>query len=289
MSNFLKVNLQLFAEDDDQDGFVDHQEENDTIDFDIDEDDDVEIEQDDADDDISEEEDVEVAELQSSKQTPEENATYRKMRLKAEDEARKKIESEMAEEKERINAMKVSMELKLSENRILDEYLNPQKIYDYADQEGISEELAEKMLKYEAEKLISAEKTKVSENFNRIQAVKSDLRNNSKYFSMVEKEVDEIIANNPNLDYVTAYNHTVGAKINQLEKELSSKVEKRTIANIQDRARRKSVTGSDGGHDDNVSPLNYLSRTGMEMSNAFGNDPRDVAKYVKQNTKKKRG
>lgn len=286
MDNFLKVNLQLFAEDDNQDGFVDHQEDYDSQDFDVE--DGEEVEQEEVEDDASEQEDdVEVADLQSPKQTPEENAVYKKMRLKAEDEARKKIESEMAEEKERINAMKVSMEMKVSENRILSEYLNPQKIYDYADQEGISEELAEKMLKYEAEKLISAEKTKVSENFNRLQTVKNELRGSSKYFSMVESEVDSIIANNPDLDYVTAYNHTVGAKINQLEKELSSKVEKRTIANIHDRARRKSVGGSDGGSDETVSPSSYLDKASMDMSIAFGNDPREVAKYVKNNLKKK--
>lgn len=284
MNKFLKVNLQLFSEDDEQDNVVDYQDDED---FDI-EQDDVEVDEDNVEDDISEEDNVEVADLQSTKQTPQENAVYKKMRLKAEAEARTKIESELAEEKERINAMKIAMEQKLSESRILDEYMNPKKIYEYADKEGITEELAEKMLKYEAEKLISAEKAKVAENFNRTQTIKNELRNNSKYFAMVEKEVDDIMSSNPNLvDYVAVYNHTVGSKIDQLEKELSSKVEKRTIANIHDRARRKSVGGSDGGSDENVSPTSYLDKDALAMTLAFGNDPRKVAKHVKINTNKK--
>ena len=281
MSNFIKVNLQLFAEDVEQGEVVDYLEE------DFDNDDDVEADEDIVEDDISEQDDVEVADLQSTKQTPKENAVYKKMRLKAEDEARKKIESELSGEKERINAMKITMEQKLSESRILDEYMNPKKIYEYADAEGVSEEMASKMLRYEAEKLIGAEKQKVTENFKQMQTIKNELRNSSKYFAMIEQEVDEIVNNNPGLDYKTAYNHTVGAKINELEKELSSKVEKRTIANVHDRARRKNVGGSDGGSDESVTPTTYLDKDSMDMSIAFGNDPREVAKYVKNNLKKK--
>lgn len=284
MNNFLKVNLQLFAEDVDHDDAVDYQD--DTEDYDIE--DDVEVDEDNVEDDISEEDNVKVAEPQSNKQTPQENAVYKKMRLKAEEEARKKIESEMATEKERISAMKIAMEQKLSESRILDEYMNPKKIYEYADAEGVSEEMASKMLRYEAEKLINAEKSKVSENFNKLQSTKKELQKD-KYFHLLENEVDSIVLQNPDIDYKAVYYYQRGLKADELEKELSSKVEKRTIANIHDRARRKSVGGSDGGSDESVSPATYLTKNGMEMSNAFGNDPRDIAKYVKQNTKKKRG
>lgn len=288
LDKYLKINLQLFADDDDSGNVVDSHDD-DTL-MDSDEFDDVDSDLDsDISDDVDSEEGAKELDFTEpvKNQSKEENSQFAKMRRKAEEEARKKVETELAEERNRINAMKMAMEQQLSEKRIIDEYLNPKKIWEYAENEGVSEEIAEKMLKYEAQKVIEAEKANVKAKFEGLQSQKRALQKD-RYFSLLEKDVESVLEQRPDLDFQTVYFHMKGMKAEELEKQIVSNAEKRTIANIQDRARRRSL-GSDGGTDDSISTSSYLDRDSLEASVAFGVDPRKIAKYVKNNLGKKKG
>ena len=228
-------------------------------------------------------EDEEVVEPQEEKkqqQSPEENAQFKKMRLKAESEARKQLEKE----RELIAQERLALQQARSEDSVYRNHVTQKKIEDLAYEKGVTEDVAKTLLEYEAKGLIEAEKSKVKEKFNQMQEVKRGLVDDE-YFHLLEKEVDEVIAGNPEAEYEAVYAWLKHKKGKELKKQLASSVEKRTIANMHDRARRKNVKGSDGGLDENVSPSSVLSSEGMAMANAFGNDPREIAKYVKKNKK----
>jgi hypothetical protein len=75
-----------------------------------------------------------------------------------------------------------------------------------------------------------------------------------------------------------------GMKSDELDKQLTSHVQKKTLADVQDRSRRR-LSGSDGGGE--ATDTSILTNEGREMANAFGVDPRAIAKYVKQHKSKK--
>lgn len=286
----LKVNLQLFAQDDTQEEVVDPQTneevvqdiegvENDIPQEEVSEND----FEDDVEDDIEVSEDVEVATHdQDTKQTSQENAQFKKMRLKAEKEAREKIEAEMSEVRKSIEAQKIALEQQQNERKILQEYLSPRKIYDYADEHGITEEMAEKMLRYDAQKVIDEHKDQVTNRFEKIQTQKKELQK-SKYFKLLENDVDEILRNQPEQEFKNVFNYLVGERIDQLEKQLESNVEKRTVANMHDKARRRNVGGSSGN-----TPTSGLSEFGREFANFMGVDEREVASIVKARKRSRR-
>lgn len=229
---------------------------------------------------------VEIAEPQEDEgQSREENSQYKKMRLRAEKEAREKIEKEMELARKEIQAQKIELQQQVSEKKIVEEYLNPKKIYEYADEHNITEEQAEKILRYEAQRVVDAEKMRVREKFTKLQADKNDLRQD-KYFALLEKEVDAIVEQDPTIDYKAVYYYHRGLRSDEFDKQLAKNVEQRTVANMQDRARRRNIK-SDAGNDSLITPSEILDNDAMDLTLAFGNDPREIAKYVKQNYKKK--
>lgn len=237
--------------------------------------------------DIEDEENSEVIDPNDEKQSPEENAQYKKMRLRAEKEARQKVEKELEAEKQKLSEMRMEIEQKQAEKKIIDEYLNPQKVSDYAYDNDLTESQAKERLEFEARKVIDKQKMEVQEKFNRLQSQKNSLRKD-KYFNLLEKEVDEVISKDSRLDFTTVYYHLKGMKSEELEKQLAKNVEKRTIANLHDKSRRKNIRSGDGGNTALVNPSSVLSKEGMEMANAFGHDPREIAQYVTKNSKRKR-
>ena len=278
MLDLLKVNLQLFA-DDDQEDVVGPQENNisDMDDFDDigDVEDVEEVPFDDVDGDVDFDisEDEDVADPQSKKQSPEENAQYKKMRLKAEKDAREKLESE----RRKLEEMRLQIEQEEAEKKILNEYMNPEKVAELAYDEGVSEEVARRILRAETQKIIDAEKSKVKQRYQEVQEQKKALQS-KKYFQYVEKDVDALVEQNPNVSYEMAYKFVVGDKIDELEGKVSKDVEKRTIANLHDRSRRRSI-GSDSASSD---PVNSMSQFGKEFASFMGVDPREASKVVQQ-------
>lgn len=300
MKDLFKVNLQLFAEDDNQDGVVDHQGDDINIDYNdnsdsydslIDDNIDNSSEEVEGEESKAIDENEEVVEPQSEEgQSPEENAQFKKMRLKAEEQAKKKFENERLELE---NVRRELEELKrqneeASIRKEVFEEITPEKVSQVAYDMGVSEEYARKLLNSDAEKEINRKKIERYETIIKLEQQKQEVKN-KKYFKFVEKEVDEMFKNTPNADYKTVYNFVVGQKIEELEAKVTKDVEKRTIANIHDRSRRKNIGNSDGGSNEVVNPSSILSNQGMEMASIFGNDPREIAKYVTEKTKRKRG
>ena len=264
--------------DDNQDGVVDQPEDSDTQDYDVEDTQEPEFEVEDVEDDKDENEEV-IDPKESNKQSPKENAQYKKMRLKAESDAKTKFDAERAE----LEAMKREIQEQRQEQEIRSSILTSDKIYEYANQEGISEELAEKMLKYEADNQINANKIKIAENFNKVQEQKKTL-SKSKYFKLLEGDVDKVLLQHPDAEFKDVYKHMLGDRIDELEETLSKNVEKRTIANVHDRARRKNVGGSDGSSSDSPGELSEFSK---RLAGGLGINPANVAKRVK--TKRKNG
>jgi hypothetical protein len=212
-------------------------------------------------------------------QTDEQNRIYKNMRLRAEDEARKSLEKE----REAVNKLKVEAQQALAERKILDEYTSPKKVEEFADARGISDELAREMLTLRANEQINAEKIKVVESFGQVQAKKNELKSKYPQYSTIESEVDEVISKYPNataFDYENVFYHTVGKRALEISNATQKATEKKVVADMHDRARRKNVGSSDGNSGDIIAST-VLSSEGLAMANAFGHDPRDIAKYVK--------
>ena len=280
---YLPINLQLFAEPDEDEVI---EEVVDDIDDVVDYQDDVEeFEVSDDDDESENNEEVaeprledEVEDESTDGQSKKEQQIYRKMRLKAEAEAKRKIEAELEAERAEIERYKREVAEKQEVERLRREYLTQEKIWDKADEKGVSEEVARELLEIELEKAISAEKAKVRERQEFIKSQKAELQGDD-YFNLIEKDVDSVLEQNPHLDFQTVYFHMVGKRRKELDSKLSSKVEKRTIANVQDRMKRRNVDSPA------VAPgKTSLSKTTMEINNVLGVDSREVAKHKKKNS-----
>lgn len=72
---------------------------------------------------------------------------------------------------------------------------------------------------------------------------------------------------------------------NKVAGTIAKNAVQRTIADIQDRSKRGVVNGGDAGNEDIDLPT--LTKEGNDMANAFGNDPKAIAKYVKTKLKNK--
>jgi hypothetical protein len=111
------------------------------------------------------------------------------------------------------------------------------------------------------------------------------------YFNELEKEVDSIIASNPNTSLSVAYEFLLGrmmrtGKLNELKETTQKATQKATIADLQDKAMRgKSISG-DGGEEEDVEPNRLLNKDGLELTRAWGNNAKNIAKYVKNQLKK---
>ena len=276
--HLLLVNLQLFAEGDAD--FTDAGA--DVVDLpseDLDLDGDLETGEDD---------DLDDADSDDG-QSKEDNDKFKKMRLKAEAETQKKFEAreaEIAAERQQLALQRQELEQAHTERKILEDMLSPQKIYERADADGITEDMAEKMIRLEASKIIDAEKAKVAARFVAIQQQKDSLKAD-KLFHILAPEVEKVISQRPDLDFQTVYYHMKGMRGEELSKQIEDKAVKRTLANVQDRARRGGVGGSNAGADSNVNVGNVLSSADLAMTRAFGNDAREIAKHVQTNLKKK--
>lgn len=271
------IDLQRFAEEADGDS-----EDIDVEDIDTEEDDLLgdDILSGDLDDNTGEKE-PEPAEPDKSKQTKEDNALYAKMRRKAETEARLQLETE----RQRIEREKEEL---MHEKQIIQaqKVITPEMIEQAADTYGTTTDVAYNILYQQIENKMLKERQQQLQRHSDIQTQKASLKNEP-FFIELEKEVDSMLANNPDVDAKTAFYYLRGLKSPELLAKLSKEAEKRTTANIHDRMKRGGVIRSDGGSADDVDVNTVLSREGLEMALAFGNNPKDVARYVKSQTKKK--
>lgn len=132
-------------------------------------------------------------------------------------------------------------------------------------------------------KTIEAEK-RDNERRNYIAGQKKALEK-APYFKEIESEIDNLLIQNPQTDVMVAYDYMLGKMMRTGEFEkMKSNASKNAIADMQDKLKRgRNITtdAEDGSVDSST-----LDKESMEMTRAFGIDPRIIAKYVKENQKK---
>jgi hypothetical protein len=218
----------------------------------------------------------EVAETQ----TEEQNRIYKNMRLKAETEAKQSLEKERSE----LEKLRLETQQALAERKIVDEFSDPKRVEELADKRGITDDLARELLRLQANEAIQSEKLKVTEAFNNVQKKKMELRLKYPQYQSVESEIEAVLLKHPNatdVDYENLFFHTVGKNLLSLNKDVAKATEKQVVANMHDKARRKNVGNGTSSNGDIIAST-VLTPEGMAMSNAFGNDPREIAKYIKK-------
>lgn len=266
--------LQLFAGNGDEfeeDGELLDEETNDELDV-VDP---VESDIEDGEDFEEESEEEEVADPQESKQTPQENARMKKMRLKAEEDARKKLQAE----KDELEKMRLELQIE-REARAEKDKITQDAIWDKADSEGISESAAKKLLEQEVESKVS----QIKQRYETVQKQKEVLKKDA-FYNEISPKMEEILKERPELEPQTVFYFLKGQMGDELYKKTVDKTTKKTVANIQDSMKRRSVPSSGSG--EVAGDTSILSSEGKEMSNAFGVDPREVAKYVRSMRKNK--
>ena len=234
-------------------------------------------------------EDGEVADLQESEQTQEENKIYKRMRLKAEKEASQKLESERLKietERKELLALRQAKEAQEAEINIYNNIMTEDNINQVEIENDVSREVAQKLLQGEIDKLVADEKNKVSQRYNLIVNQKDKLRKH-KFYNLIEKDVENIVENNPNLDFATAFKFMVGDRLEELESKVSKSKSKSNIANTQDVRRRKTIKSNNSSLND-IDPKAVLSKNGYDMALVFGNDPKEVAQWKKTQTSKRK-
>lgn len=107
------------------------------------------------------------------------------------------------------------------------------------------------------------------------------------FFTELETEIDRIyqdgLKNGNVLDLNTLYSFAFGNRGPELIEQVRKNASQSALAQVQDRARR-GVVGQDSNHsDDDID----ISDVDLEMANAFGHDPKEIAKYKHQQTKRK--
>lgn len=221
-------------------------------------------------------EEGEVAEPHASTQTPEENAKYKKMRLKAEEEARKKLEAE----KDELAKLRAELEAERQERTLKEQKLTQDAIWDKADIEGVSESAAKKMLELEVEQELKQLRQKIES----VEKQKKELQRDE-FYNDIAPQMEEILKTRPDLEPKTVFYYLKGEMGDQLYRKALDRTQKKTVANIQDSMRRRSVPAGASG--DVTADTSILGQEGKEMTNAFGVDPRAVAKYVRNAIKRK--
>ena len=204
------------------------------------------------------------------------------MRLKAEEEARKKLESEKAiieAEKKKIDEEKQKLKLVEIERKHI-ENITQDMVDNVVSNYNVSPEIAYRLLANEAKETAQKEKEEFIQKFSQRQAQKEELKSKP-FFKELEKDIDDMVRQDPNIDIATAYTYLRGAKLEDLLDTSKKTTEKRVIADIQDRARRKTQTSSESSSDNTSS----LSDFGKKAAMFMGLDPREVAKTIKQRNK----
>lgn len=282
MEKLKSFNLQLFAEEvtNDGEGVVDSPELDPQQEVDLGPellDPDFPDYDQDPEDEPSEPEDVaDPQDSEGQTQSPEENAQFKKMRLKAEEEARAKLQAERAE----LARMKQEIEDHKREKALRDEYLSSDKVWQKADEEGVSESVAKKLLEAELESKISEEKKKVKERFDFVQNEKKELQKD-RFYSQIAPKMEEILAQRPDLNPNTVYYHLKGQMAEELFSKSSKASQQRNIAEMQDSLKRRgNPVGSTG---DTSGDTSNLTSEGRAMAEAFGVDPREIADYARKN------
>jgi hypothetical protein len=171
------------------------------------------------------------------------------------------------------------------------EAVTEEKIEALAYDKGYTFDAAKEILLRDARIAAGTELTQRQQQAE-INRLKKETLRNDKYFRFVEPQLDNLVKQDPNVDINGAYTYLIGeymrsGKMDELIEAEKSKTQKRTVAEMQDRNRRRSMSGGDaGGSESNAGA--YLSKEHIELANAWGIDKRELAAHRKTQENKKR-
>jgi hypothetical protein len=150
-----------------------------------------------------------------------------------------------------------------------------------ADKEGISvSEATARLEKQKADKEV-----KRIRFVSTIEEQKKPLREKV-YFTELEPEIDKIvndsIDNGDPINVETAYNYLRGQKLEELMEKHTTTAKKSAIADMQDKLKRGVAAPSESGQAQTMTV-----KVNTHMANVFGNDPKEIAKYKRDNLKRR--
>lgn len=111
------------------------------------------------------------------------------------------------------------------------------------------------------------------------------------YFKELEPEINKMATADgyENVAMETMYNLLLGDAIRKGKlQELVAKTKQSTIADLQDKAKRAKSIGNERNEAEEIDVASVLDREMLEMTKAFGNPVKNVAKYVAGQLKSKR-
>jgi hypothetical protein len=237
--------------------------------------------------------DGEVADTRA-KMTPEENKVYQKIRQRAEAEGRASLEKEKTELESKKSTLDKQIQ-QLQEMEIKNKHfaaITDTKIEELAYEKGFSLDAAKEILVRDAQIAATFEINNMQQR-QEINRLKKDQLRNEKYFKFIEPMLEKALNNDPNLDVNGAYNYFLGEyvrnnkSIDNMIRDEKRNTQQQTVADIQDRNRRRNVSGSSGRSDSVVDAGLVLDSVSMQMTKTFGHDAKDIANYVKKNLKKR--
>jgi len=204
------------------------------------------------------------------KQTPEENSAFAKLRRKQE---------ELDRREEAVRQFEI-------QKKVEEEMLNPEQIFKYAEENGITEEMAQKFLKTEAKLKIRELEVNQTARARELEAQREALKDDPLYKEFAP-QVEQLVQSNPQeVDVNVALQYIVGKNREKLSQMVARKAEQKTLANVQDKLKRRGLSKSEGSVSSSRASL--LTNDEIEMSNVFGTNPQEIAKYVKQESRKLR-
>jgi hypothetical protein len=215
----------------------------------------------------------------TSKQTPEQDAAFAKLRREAE-EAKQKLARLDAWVSE--NFGHYGLRTWKDYQAAVQAQKEQEKVQQYATEKGLTEEEARSELEKDRRLQQLEQETKLTKRLLTLDQEKKPLKDKV-YFKELEPEIDQLVIDNAkkgvDVSVEAAYYYLRGQKLDELLSQEKGKAVKKTLADIQDRLNRGLTSDSEGNATDTDIPVD------SEMASAFGNDPKKIAKYVKQQIK----
>ncbi|MFA6645329.1 MAG: hypothetical protein WCS76_03085 [Bacilli bacterium] len=191
-----------------------------------------------------------------------------------------KINSRLTEQQQVIQQIEAKTGMNINEVlQALEQQKMEDEIAKVEEEEGISRELAEKLVKNERE----IAKIKEQQRIERVKintAEEKDRLKNEPFFNDLYDEALKLV--NPDVNLTTAFYFIRGQKLPELLNKNKELQNKSNIANVHDSRRRRGVAGNSNAN----KVLPTMSRDIEAMTKAFGNDLQKIASYTKKNLKK---
>ena len=191
-----------------------------------------------------------------------------------------KINSRLTEQQQVIQQIEAKTGMNINEVlQALEQQKMEDEISKVEEEEGISRELAEKLVKNEREIAAIKEQQRI-ERVKINTAEEKERLKDELFFNDIYDEALKLV--NPDVNLTTAFYFIRGQKLPELLNKNKELQNKSNIANVHDSRRRRGVVGN--SNTNQATPR--LSPDIERMTKVFGNDLQKIASYTKKNLKK---